>query len=252
MLILLPPSETKSPHPRGRATDLDSLSFPALAHPRRAVLAALAEVSTRPEAHRVLGVPPSLADEVARNPVVLRSPATPVGSLYTGVLYDALDVATLTGAARRRANSWLVVVSAAYGALRMTDRVGAYRLAMDVDLPGVGRLGPWWRPHLDPALTTAAGNGLVVDCRSGTYVPAWRPTGQAARHWVQVTVPGASHGAKHTRGLVARQLCEHGSSARTPAALAKDLSAAFDVGLTGPARTGRPWQLTVSPAAYGR
>lgn len=246
MLILLPPSETKSPRPRGRAADPDALSFPQLAGARRAVLAALAQVSARPEAGEVLGVPPTLADEVARNTEVLTCPATPAGTLYTGVLYDALDLPSLTGPARRRANSWLVVVSAAYGALRMTDRVGAYRLAMDVDLPGVGRLGPWWRKHLDAPMTSAAGNGLVVDCRSSTYVAAWRPTGPVAGRWVQIVVPAASHWAKHTRGLVARHLCEHGSSARTPAALAEELSAAFEVQLTAPARPGQPWQLATT------
>ena len=247
MLILLPPSETKSPRARGRATDPAALSFPELAEARRTVLTAMAEVSMRPDARELLGVPPTLAEEVARNSEVLRSPATPVGDLYTGVLYDALDLPTLAGAARRRANSWLLVVSAAYGALRMGDRVGAYRMAMDVDLPGVGRLGPWWRTHLDGPLTLAAGSGPVVDCRSSTYVTAWRPTGTVARRWVQVVVPGASHWAKHTRGLVARHICEHGSSARTPAALAMELSTAFEVDLTAPAREGQPWQLATTP-----
>ena len=247
MLILLPPSETKSPRARGRATEPESLSFPELTEARRTVLAALAVVSARPDAGELLGVPPTLAAEVARNSEVLRRPATPVGDLYTGVLYDALDLPTLTGAARRRANSWLLVVSAAYGALRMGDRIGAYRLSMAVDLPGVGRLGPWWRTHLDEPLTAAAGTGLVVDCRSATYVAAWRPTAVVARHWVQVVVPGASHWAKHTRGLVARHICEHGSSARTPAALAMELSTAFEVDLTAPAREGQPWQLATTP-----
>lgn len=246
MLILLPPSETKSPRVRGRATDPAGLSFPELAEARSEVLAALAEVSVRPEAHRVLGVPTTLAEEVARNTAVLDSPATPVADLYTGVLYDALDLPSLAGPARRRATGWLTVVSAAYGALRMTDRVGTYRLAMDVDLPGVGRLGPWWRSHLDAPLTAAAGSGLVVDCRSAAYVAAWRPTGPVGRRWVHVVVPGASHRAKHTRGLVARQLCVDGSSARTPAALADELGRSFHVELAAPARDDQPWQLAVT------
>lgn len=246
MLILLPPSETKSPRPRGRATDPAALSFPALAPSRRAVLDALAEVSARPDAPQLLGVPPTLGDQVARNTEVLHSPATPVGELYTGVLYDALDLPTLTGPARRRANAWLVVVSAAYGALRMADRVGGYRLSMDVDLPGVGPLAPWWRERLAGPLAEAAGSGLVVDCRSASYAAAWRPSGPAAARWVQVVVPGASHGAKHTRGLVARHLCEHGSTARTPAALVRELQSVFEVELTPPARAGRPWQVATT------
>lgn len=246
MLILLPPSETKTPRAHGAPTTLESLSFPGLTAARRTVLTALAQTSATPDALRVLGVPASLAAEVERNTTVLDSPATPAGRLYSGVLYDALDLATLTGPARRRANSWLVVVSAAYGALRMTDRVGGYRLAMDVDLPGVGRLGPWWREQLAGELTAVAGQGLVVDCRSTTYLPAWHPSGAVARRWVRVQVPGASHHAKHTRGLVARHLCREGSAARTPAALAAGLADAFDVRLDPPARPGRAWELQVS------
>jgi len=249
VLILLPPSETKTPRADGAPTALETLSFPGLTPARRTVLTALAEVSAAPEALDVLGVPASLAAEVARNTTVLDSPATPVGRLYTGVLYDALDLSTLTGPARRRANSWLVVVSAAYGALRMTDRVGGYRLAMDVDLPGVGRLGPWWRDRLADQLTTAAGAGLVVDCRSTTYLPAWHPTGPVARRWIRVLVPGASHHAKHTRGLVARRLCREGSAARTPGALATELADAFEVRLDPPTRPGRPWELQVTAPA---
>lgn len=43
----------------------------------------------------------------------------PTGQLYTGVLYDALELASLTGPARARATRWIVVVSALYGALRL-------------------------------------------------------------------------------------------------------------------------------------
>ncbi|QGF22720.1 YaaA family protein [Raineyella fluvialis] len=251
MLILLPPSETKTPRTSGHPTDLGGLSFPSLTAARRSVLTALAQVSARPDAHEVLGVPASLAAEAAaHNTGVLDSPATPVAGLYTGVLYDALDLATLSGAARRRANAWLVVVSAAYGALRPTDRVGAYRLAMDVDLPGVGRLGAWWRDRLADELSLAAGQGLIVDCRSTTYVPAWQPTGAQARRWVRIVVPGASHHAKHTRGLLARHLCLHGCAARTPMALADELATAFHVRLDAPVRPGRPWQLGVTAPVH--
>lgn len=128
----------------------------------------------------------------------------------------------------------------------MTDRVGAYRVAMDVDLPPLGKLSTWWRPRLDAALTPAAGSGLVVDCRSAAYGAAWQPTGAVADKWVQVKVPGASHWAKHTRGLVARWLCLHGTRARTPMSLAEDLSADFHVELGTPARAGAPWQLDVT------
>jgi hypothetical protein len=117
---------------------------------------------------------------------------------------------------------------------------------MDVRLPGLGPVAATWRPVLDEVLAPAAGREVVVDCRSSTYAVAWTPTGEVADRWVQVRVPGASHMAKHTRGLVARHLCVAGQRARTPEKLAGIVGEAFDVDLTAPARRGRPWVLDVT------
>ena len=182
----------------------------------------------------------SLLDEVARNLVLDTAPATAAARVYTGVLYDALDLPSLDAAARRRANRWLVVVSALHGAVRPGDRITAYRLSMGVDLPGVGRLAATWRPGLDQVLPGAAGRGVVVDCRSAAYAAAWRPREALASRWVQVRVPGASRQAKHVWGLVARRLCVAGVSPRSVPALAEvvaeDFSAAHQP--TGPGGRG--------------
>jgi uncharacterized protein len=246
VLILLPPSESKSNRRRGRPADPSSWSFPELAETRALVAKHLREVSQSPTATADLGVSPGLADEVARNLVLETAPATPAAEVYTGVLYDALDLASMDAPARRRANSWLVVVSALHGAVRPKDRITAYRLSMDVRLPGLGPVAAAWRPVLDEVLAPAAGREVVVDCRSSTYAVAWTPAGEVADRWVQVRVPGASHMAKHTRGLVARHLCVVGQRARTPERLAGIVGEAFDVDLTPPARRGRPWVLDVT------
>lgn len=241
--MLLPPSESKTGRSRGTPLDLGRLSFPTLTAHRQQVLDALAAASTADDAHEVLGVSPNLVDEVARNTALMSTPAPPAAQVYTGVLYDALDLGDLTPGQRRRANRWLVVVSALFGAVRPTDRIPPYRLSMAVNLPGVGPLAGHWRPVLDDELTAAAGTGLVVDCRSSTYVAAWTPSGDVARRWVQIRVPGATHMAKHTRGLVTRHLLGVDREPRTPAALARALEPAFEVGLTEPARPGQPWVL---------
>lgn len=246
MLILLPPSESKTGRPRGKPLEVGSLSFPALAPAREQVLSALAEVSAREDAHEVLGVSPNLVEEVARNTALATAPAPPASHVYSGVLYDALDLASLSPGAKRRANRWLVVVSALFGAVRPKDRIPPYRLSMAVNLPGVGPLARHWREPLDAELTAAAGRGLVVDCRSSTYAAAWQPTGDVARRWVHVRIPGATHMAKHTRGLVARHLLEVDREPKTPAALAAALEPAFEVTLTEPTTVGRPWVLDAS------
>ncbi len=209
------------------------------------VAAALAGLGAGREAAQALGVSEGLLDEVARNLVLDTLPATPAAQVYTGVLYDALDLASLDTAARRRANRWLVVVSALHGAVRPGDRITAYRLAMGVSLPGVGPLAQHWRPALDGPLRAAAGRGAVVDCRSAAYAAAWRPGRDLAGRWVQVRVPGASHAAKHTRGLVARHLCVAGVAARSAPAVAEVVAEAFDVTLHEPTGAGAPWVLDV-------
>jgi cytoplasmic iron level regulating protein YaaA (DUF328/UPF0246 family) len=246
VLILLPPSESKTGRARGRRLDWSALSFPDLTTTRQEVASALARTSARPDAAAVLGVSPGLAGEVARNAELARAAALPAARLYSGVLYDALDYASLDGAARRRANRWLVVVSALYGAVRPTDAVAPYRLSMAVNLPGLGPLAAAWRTPLDRVLPEAAGRGVVVDCRSSTYAAAWTPQGGLTQRWVQVRVPGATHMAKHTRGLVARHLCQAGRDVRRVEQLPAALGDAFDVGLTEPVRPGRPWVLEVT------
>lgn len=249
MLILLPPSESKTGRPRGKPLSWESLSFPELTEHRRVVAEALSKVSAHDDAPAMLGVSPSLADDIARNLVLGSAPSLPAARVYTGVLYDALDYASLDAVSRRRANRWIVVVSALYGAVRPPDAIVPYRLSMSVNLPGVGPLAGAWKPALGDVLADVAGRGLVVDCRSSTYAAAWTPHGALAERWVQVRVPGATHMAKHTRGLVTRRLCEAGQDVRRVPQLAGVLAPAFDVQLTAPAKPGRPWILDVTASS---
>ncbi len=237
MLILLPPSEGKAVGGRGRPLAPDQLSFPELDPTRQAVLDALIATSGRDDALDVLRAPAGAAAQVAANVALRSAAARRVADLYTGVLYDALDLASLDPAARRRAGRRLVVINALFGALRPGDRVPPYRLSMDVDLPGVGRLAAAWREPLDEVLPTAAGRGLIVDMRSSTYVAAWRPSGPLAERTVAVHVvretdrgrAAVSHMAKHTRGLVTRCLLAEDIDPPTPEDLADAFGAHYHV-----------------------
>ncbi len=117
VLVLLPPSEGKAPAPRrGPALDLDRLSFPSLTPSREHLLDLLAETSSRPDALARLGVGESLRADVEANTRLRATPTLPTSRLFTGVLYDALDLAGLDPAARRRAARDVVVLSALWGA----------------------------------------------------------------------------------------------------------------------------------------
>lgn len=215
MLILLPPSEGKTAPVRGDVLDLSALSSPGLTATRAAVLDALVAASARPDAVDLLGVGAGIADEVTRNVELRAAPAAEARRVYTGVLYAAAGLDRLTPAARRRAADAVRVVSGLWGLVGPEDRIPAYRLSMGVDLPGVGPLAAAWREPLRAELDPRAASGeLVVDCRSATYLAAWRPPRTAQTGWVQVRVlrevagrrSVVSHHAKHTRGVLTRHL----------------------------------------------
>src|SRR5262249_10784681 len=96
VLILLPPSQSKATPRSGRCPELGSLSLPELTPAREKVLDALVDLcANRADAADLLALSPGLAGEVARNAALRTAPTLPVGRLYTGVLYDALDLASL-------------------------------------------------------------------------------------------------------------------------------------------------------------
>jgi cytoplasmic iron level regulating protein YaaA (DUF328/UPF0246 family) len=254
VLILLPPSETKTTVRRGKPLDPAGLSFPPLAPTRAAVLEALMEVSASPDATSRLTVPASLSDVVRRNVELRNAPTAAAETVYSGVLYDALGLADLDSASRRRARAWIVVISALWGAVRLGDRIPPYRLNMCGRLPGLAHLPRVWRGPLADVMPAAARGGLVVDCRSAEYATAWRPTGALAERTVVVKVfrdsdgkrGAVSHNAKHTRGLVVRRIVTDAIDPRRPQGLAEALGEHFEVCLRRPDQPGRTWELHVA------
>ena len=227
MLVLLPPSEGKASGGGGAPLDLARLSHPALNPVRARVLDALQTAARADPAglQAALGCP---AGEVDKDAVLTTAPTLPALRRYTGVVYEALSYDTLTAAGRRRANSSLRVASALFGLLSPTDRIPAYRLSGGTSVPGLGSLPATWRPALEPEL--AAHRGLVVDLRSGPYAALARVP-DAVQVRVLRETAGArtvvSHDNKHTKGLLARVLCEHG--ARTVADVAAAGEAVSDL-----------------------
>ncbi|MFI6425115.1 YaaA family protein [Promicromonospora sp. NPDC050880] len=226
MLLLLPPSEGKTPAPDGAAPlDLSTLAHPELTERREEMLTHLARTSARPDATAVLGVGDGLADEVARNTTLREAPTARAAEVYTGVLYAAAGLAGLPDAAARRAHASVLTFSGLWGVVAPGDRIPAYRLGMGVSLPDVGRLAAYWKPALAEVLDARAAGDVVVDCRSATYVAAWKPrtTGADAAEWVEVRVlretggkrTVVSHNAKHTRGVLAGHLLRREHEART-------------------------------------
>ena len=254
MLVLLPPSEGKASSGRGAPLKLESLSLPGLNESREAVLDALVELCAAGEekAREVLGLSAGLRGEVAKNAELLTAGARPAGEIYTGVLYDALDLASLDAAAKRRAARSLLVFSGLWGAVRVTDRIPSYRCSMGVKLPGIGALGAYWRKPMAAVLPEAAGNGLVLDLRSSAYAAAWKPKGEVAGRTASVRVLHAptrkvvSHFNKATKGRIVRSLLTAGAAPKGPAELVEALrELGHVVEVEPPARAGKAWMLDV-------
>lgn len=214
MLILLPPSEGKTAPASGPTLDWENLSGPQLNPRRKELIAELAEVSTRADALALLKVGASLKADVAANTSLVTAPCAPAAQVYTGVLYAAAALDTLTEQQRSRANRTVRTISALWGAVSPTDNIPAYRLSMGVKLPDSGNLAATWRKPLDQELAPMAENTVIVDCRSAAYLNAWKPAKTLKTHWVTVRVlrelngkrTVVSHNAKHARGVLTAHL----------------------------------------------
>ncbi|MBW1603490.1 peroxide stress protein YaaA [Streptomyces sp. JJ66] len=279
MLVLLPPSEGKaSPEPVAGVEEsvlrLEALSLPELTAARERVLAELVALCADAaggeggpgdggpgedaKAREVLGLSEGLRGEIAKNAALRTAPVRPAGQIYTGVLYDALGLATLDAAARVRAERALLVFSGLWGAVRVGDPIPSYRCSGGVKLPGTGALAAFWRPALREVLPQVAGDGLVLDLRSAAYAAMWRPQGEVAGRTVTVRVLQSkivdgvekrsvvSHFNKATKGRLVRSLLSEGAQPRTPGELATALcDLGYAVEHPAPAGPGRVTRLDV-------
>lgn len=131
-----------------------------------------------------------LAEAAAANTALIGAPTVPAWRRYTGVVYDALDAATLPD------REPIVVVSALLGLVGFDDPVPEYRLAGGKSLPGVGPLWRYWRERLEEAyallqrpifdLTSDEYRRLLPDDTDRVQVDLVRDDGGRAGHWGKV------------------------------------------------------------------
>jgi len=225
VIVLLPPSETKHPGGDGPPLRLDAMSYPELAPLRAALVNELVELAADKSAcSRALGLSASQHGEIERNAALLSAATMPAINRYTGVLYDALDVASLTAATADRARSRLAVGSALFGLLRADDPIPAYRLSATSKLPGQPALATRWRPLLEPVLAGVAADELVVDLRSGSYASLGRLPDAVQVDVVSERSDGTrtvvSHFNKAHKGRLARVLASTRSEPDSASAVA--------------------------------
>lgn len=221
-LLLLPPSETKrdggntalsagstgiadEPAPGG---DPGALQWAGLEPIRARLVAELAAFSETPAAASALGLGARIAQrELDRNRALPTAPRMPAVLRYTGVLYDALDAASLPSAAYTWLTRHAAVHSALYGLVGAGEPIAAYRLSASSRLPA-GSLRSRWRAAIGAEL--AEHRGLVIDLRSAGYATLGPAPAGAVR--VEVVVRDGdgfralNHFNKAAKGRLLRQL----------------------------------------------
>ena len=167
------------------------------------------------------------------------SKPTPAIHVYSGVLYQALGWASLSPAARKRAASAVVIISAKYGAVRPDQLIESYKAKIDNNA-----MRDRVAAVLDPIKTP-----LIIDCRSSTYKTVWHsPVEKTVEVQVSTVVEGVrkivTHMSKKTRGEIARLLLQSRSLAKTPEDLYAIISEKYPCALT-PSDGVKPWTLEV-------
>jgi len=167
------------------------------------------------------------------------SKPTPAIAVYTGVLYQALDWASLSPAARKRGEQSIAIISAKYGAVKPADRIENYKAKIDN------------KAMREPVANVldAVKTGLIVDCRSSTYKAVWQaPVDITVEVRVSTVVDGVrtviTHMSKKTRGEITRWLLQSRSLPKTPEDLYAIVSEKYPCALT-PSDGVAPWVLEV-------
>jgi len=186
-MILLPPSEGKAIGGSGPAWPAATIGASSAAGSmvagdldarRLQVAAALGRAMKRSKAARgkLLGVKgEALTAATATNLEVLTGPTRPAIERYTGVLYGALDAASLPAAHRRRLATQVRILSGLWGVVGPADPIPDYKLKMGASLAPLGKLSTWWRPMVTAVLAPEVAGRVVWNLLPNEHAAAWAP-----------------------------------------------------------------------------
>ena len=246
MLILLPPSESKS----APTTDLaPGLSFDELDPVRAKVQRALVKMSSGNQlrASKALGLGHTQIDQLALNTVLPTAACGPAIDVYSGVVFEALDAHHLTARQRARLNEHVVIASALHGLVRPLDAIAPYRLSANSTITGLPAWQRLWRKPVGEVL--ARTTGPILDLRSHAYAALAPIPRDCAPRAIAVRVlqeqdgrrTVVSHFNKATKGLLVRDLVRRGTMASSVSMLMDELTA-----------LGYAWELQEQPGSAAR
>ncbi len=158
---------------------------------------------------------------IADNAALRSGPTMAAMDRYTGVLFDALDAASLEPAGRAWLGRNAFIHTAPFGPVRAIDEIPSYRLAAGASLPGLPPLKRVWARAVTEALAHEA-RPLVIDLRSQAYVALGPVPSGVASTYIRVVMDQAdgttralNHFNKKAKGVLTRRLAEERPGLRT-------------------------------------
>jgi len=213
VIVILPPSETKAAGGApGSTLDLGALAFPPLGPTRERVLdATIAAAEAAPAA-----ATPARQRWIDDDRALRSSPTMPAIDRYTGVLFDALDAASLDAASRSWLGEHVLIQSAPFGPVGALDGIPPYRLAAGTSLPGVPALRRIWADAVRQAWAQRRPD-FVLDLRSEAYAALGPLPEGVPSAYVRVMSEDSggrtralNHFNKHAKGELVRSLACRG------------------------------------------
>lgn len=226
LALLLPPSEGKAAGGGDPPWTLDAGRFGPPLAARRAAIARALRVAKGGD-QKLLGVGGDTLERARlANRALVGAPTMPAGERFTGVVWDHLDLASLTPAAHARAAEAIVVVSGVAGLVALDDPVPDHRLKLSVTLGRVGNVARYWRGPLSAVLNDHLEGRFVVDLLPAEHAAAWVPD-PTRYDLVRVRLVdrdgrSAGHAAKAAKGRLARALVQARNPSRALAAWTDD------------------------------
>jgi len=212
LFILLPPSEGKaiSGVTGTKFKELDGTFGKALAKQRDEIISALRIENGGSQ--KLLGVSGAHLLRAQQANLALRGAKTlPARERYTGVVWDHLDLASMTSAQKKFADKNIIVVSGLLGLVTASDAIPDYRLKISASLKPMGKLSTWWREAISLALNKYCAGGVIIDLLPQEHSAAFVADQKLLDAYFRIDLATKSgtaggHDAKAAKGRLARHL----------------------------------------------
>lgn len=207
MKIVLSPSKTQSTN-----NQRYGLNHPKYIKQTREIIREFKQLS-KDEISTMMKLKGKLLDEtylVIRNLKLSPKELTPSLQLYTGVVYESLDINNFNDDELAYLNNSVRIISALYGVLSPMDGVQNYRLDFTMKLKNI-QLTQFWK---DIILKEFKNEELILDCASHEFSHFLNPLKEKVHRVEFIDVVDGqekiiSYNAKKLRGLMAHYCIRH-------------------------------------------